>query len=73
VILKDELKSNSQLTKDYLNLPLCKNPMPEPTPYEPPLNFTIMSNLQKAKHHLTDMAYKNQKKVKEAMEFELKE
>lgn len=47
--------------------------MPEPTPYEPPLNFTIMSNLQKAKHHLTDMAYKNQKKVKEAMEFELKE
>ncbi len=34
--------------------------------YEPSINFTLRSNLQKAKHYLAEIAIKNRKKLEES-------
>ena len=67
-IVTDELRSNSQLVADYLKHPHSQSPRQQPRlpAHQPLVNFTVKSNLQKAKQHLHELTVRNQKAKEQA-------
>lgn len=61
-LLDDELRTNSQLVTDYLHYPHKQSPQPRDPEYKPQVEYSLKSNLQKAKLHIIALENKNRKR-----------